>query len=80
MIVDPYLPLDQMAHVASHRVENDTDEQRQKLLEHWGLRAPVVVMQPGQGAQSDSLSRMLDSLKRRLSRAELEARAAYRLR
>ena len=55
MNVDPYLPLDQMAHVASHRVENDTDEQRQKLLEHWGLRAPVVVMQPGQGAQSDSL-------------------------
>ena len=74
MNVDPYLPLDQMAHVASHRVENDTDEQRQKLLEHWGLRAPVVVMQPGQGAQSDSLSRMLDSLKRRLSRAELEER------
>ena len=73
--IDPYLPLDEISDVTSHGVVHGIgDEERQQLLEHWGLRPPMVVMRPGQGAESDSLQLMLESLNRRLIKAELAER------
>jgi hypothetical protein len=75
--IDPYLPLDDLmiAHVTSHsEVHGIGDQERHQLLEHWGLRPPVVVKQAGQGHQSDSLQLMLESLNSRLIKAELSER------
>jgi len=77
--IDPYLPLDEISDVTSHGevygiVHGIGVEERQQLLEHWGLRPPMVVMRPGQGAGSDSLQLMLESLNRRLIKAELAER------
>ena len=52
-------------------VEGDDAHLKQRLCEHWGVRAPCVVMHQGQGQEADALADMMTALERRLARAAM---------